>query len=90
MAQLKLLCEEIFGANNFVGVILWKKKTNGNNMGWLPPVHDYMLCFSKSIDNIFDMGFEVSKEEILFRSLAIASVLWFLGHLFVEIHKRYE
>lgn len=64
MAQLKLLCEEIFGANNFVGVILWKKKTNGNNMGWLPPVHDYILCFSKSIDNIFDMGFEVSKEEI--------------------------
>lgn len=64
MAQLKLLCEEIFGANNFVGVILWKKKTNGNNMGWLSPVHDYILCFSKSIDNIFDMGFEVSKEEI--------------------------
>ena len=64
MAQLKLLCEEIFGANNFVGVILWKKKTNGNNMGWLPPVHDYILCFSKSIDYIFDMGFEVSKEEI--------------------------
>lgn len=64
MAQLKLLCEEIFGANNFVGVILWKKKTNGNNMGWLPPVHDYILCFSKSIENIFDMGFEVSKEEI--------------------------
>lgn len=25
-AQLKLLCDEIFGANNFVGVILWKKK----------------------------------------------------------------
>lgn len=64
MAQLKLLCEEIFGANNFVGVVLWKKKTNGNNMGWLPPVHDYIFCFSKSIDNIFDIGFEVSKDEI--------------------------
>ena len=65
MPQLKLLCDEVFGINNFVGVILWKKKTNGNNMGWLPPVHDYILCYSKSIDSIFDLGFEVSEEEIL-------------------------
>lgn len=43
-SQLKLLCDEVFGANNYVGTILWKKKTNGNNMGWLPPVHDYILC----------------------------------------------
>ena len=65
MCQLKLLCDEIFGAGNFVGVILWKKKTNGNNMGWLPPVHDYILCYAKSINDIFDLGFEVCKEDIL-------------------------
>lgn len=65
MCQLKLLCDEIFGAVNFVGIILWKKKTNGNNMGWLPPVHDYILCYAKSIDDIFDLGFEVSQEDIL-------------------------
>jgi len=33
-AQLKLLCDDIFGSVNFVGMILWKKKTNGNNMGY--------------------------------------------------------
>lgn len=49
-SQLKLLCDEVFGANNYVGTILWKKKTNGNNMGWLPPVHDYILCYSKEIN----------------------------------------
>lgn len=65
MCQLKLLCDEIFGATNFVGTILWKKKTNGNNMGWLPPVHDYILCYAKSIDNIFDLGYEVSESDIL-------------------------
>ncbi|MCH5250391.1 MAG: site-specific DNA-methyltransferase [Lachnospiraceae bacterium] len=63
VSQLKLLCDEVFGANNFVGMILWKKKTNGNNMGWLPPVHDYIICYAKSIDNIFDMGYEISEEE---------------------------
>lgn len=60
-SQLKLLCDEVFGANNYVGTILWKKKTNGNNMGWLPPVHDYILCYSKEIGKIYDFGFEVSE-----------------------------
>ena len=64
MAQLKLLCDDVFGATNFVGMILWKKKTNGNNMGWLPPVHDYILCYAKDINSIFDMGYEVTEEEI--------------------------
>lgn len=64
MAQLKMLCDELFGANNFVGIILWKKKTNGNNMGWLPPVHDYVLCYSRNIDKIYDLGYELSEEDI--------------------------
>lgn len=63
-AQLKLLCDDVFGPLNFVGMILWKKKTNGNNMGWLPPVHDYILCYAKDINNIFDMGYEITAEEI--------------------------
>ncbi len=67
MAQLKLLCDEVFGQTNFVGMIVWKKKTNGNNMGWLPPVHDYILCYSKNIESIYDMGYVVSEEEILKR-----------------------
>ena len=65
VAQLRLLCDEVFGPENFVGVICWKKKTNGNNMGWLPPVHDYILCYSKSIENIYELGFPLSQEEIL-------------------------
>lgn len=65
MAQLKLLCDDVFGMSNFVGMILWKKKTNGNNMGWLPPVHDYILCYAKNIEQIYDMGFEVTEEELL-------------------------
>lgn len=62
-AQLKLICDSIFSSQNFVGNIIWKKKTNGNNMGFIPPVHDYILCYAASIDNIYDMGYEISKEE---------------------------
>ena len=47
MSSLRKICDEVFGNSNFIGSILWKKKTNGNNMGFLPPVHDYILCYAK-------------------------------------------
>ena len=62
--NLKKISSEVFGSSNLVGVILWKKKTNGNNMGFLPPVHDYILCFAKSIEAIKDMGYPVTDEFI--------------------------
>ena len=65
-AQLKLLCDEVFGSSNNVGTIIWKKKTNGNNMGLIPPVHDYILCFAKSIENLSNayFGLPLSEEYI--------------------------
>lgn len=60
--NLRKLCDEIFGEENFVGTILWKKKTNGNNMGFIPPVHDYIVVYSKQIDSITDMGYKISAE----------------------------
>jgi adenine-specific DNA-methyltransferase len=60
--NLKKICNEVFGEENLIGIILWKKKTNGNNMGLIPPVHDYLLVYAKQINSISDMGFEVTKE----------------------------
>jgi adenine-specific DNA-methyltransferase len=62
--NLKKCCDEVLGCQNFVGVILWKKKTNGNNMGFLPPVHDYIFCYAKNIDAIKDMGYPVTDDFI--------------------------
>lgn len=65
-ANLKLLCEEIFGGENFVSQIEWKKKTNGNNMGLIPPVHDHILCFAKNIEAVdeCDFGLPLTEEFI--------------------------
>ena len=62
--NLEKICDEVFGRTNMVGMILWKKKTNGNNMGFLPPVHDYILCYAKSIEMISEMGYTVTNEFI--------------------------
>ena len=63
LAQLRKICDEVLGVSNFVGCILWKKKTNGNNVGIIPPVHDYILVYSKNKSTLGDIGFETSKEE---------------------------
>lgn len=62
--NLRKVCDEIFGEQNFIGIILWKKKTNGNNMGFLPPVHDYILSYAKNQSDIVDMGYNISDEFI--------------------------
>jgi len=58
------ICDEVFGEENFIGTILWKKKTNGNNMGVIPPVHDYIVVYAKSADNIGEIGYEVTEDFI--------------------------
>ena len=62
--NLQRCCDEVFGRANLVGVILWKKKTNGNNMGFLPPVHDYIFCYAKNVAAIKDMGYPVTDDFI--------------------------
>lgn len=64
--NLRLLMNEVFGEENFIGTIIWKKKTNGNNMGLIPSVHDYVISFSKNIHKIkeSDFGFLLTKEHI--------------------------
>ena len=63
-SNLLNICNEIFGKVNMMGIILWKKKTNGNNMGYLPPVHEYILCYAKNLEKISDIGYPVTQDFI--------------------------
>ncbi|GIN19407.1 site-specific DNA-methyltransferase [Siminovitchia fordii] len=63
-SQLQLLCDDVFGEGNRLGTIIWKKKTNGNNMGYIPPVHDYILAYGKSVTEESILGFPLTKDEI--------------------------
>lgn len=49
-AQLKLLCDEIFGENNFVCDFIWKKRSGGGYTNTLVNYsHEYILAYSKNI-----------------------------------------
>lgn len=56
--NIKKICDEVFGRANYGGTIIWKKKTNGNNVGVIPPVHDYILVYTKNINSVYDIGFK--------------------------------
>jgi adenine-specific DNA-methyltransferase len=48
---LKVMCDEIFGRQNFVATIIWHKKhTRSNDARWLSDNHDFILCFAKNKD----------------------------------------
>ncbi len=46
---LKVLCDEIFGRNNFVANVIWQKKyAPANDAIWLSDSHDHLLLFAKN------------------------------------------
>jgi len=46
---LKVLCDEIFGRNNFVNNVIWEKKFSPqNDATWLSDSHDHILVFAKN------------------------------------------
>ena len=51
-AQLKLLCDEVFGQENFVASIAWKKRSSPDARDTVGSVHDWILCYAKNTDTI--------------------------------------
>jgi adenine-specific DNA-methyltransferase len=49
-ANLKVLCDEVFGSENFVAPIVWKSRQNKDNRNesGASNDHEYIYCYSKS------------------------------------------
>lgn len=48
-ANLKLLCDEIFGAKNFISQFVWKKKQGGgNDSNNVVTEHEYAICYGRN------------------------------------------
>jgi len=46
---LKILCDEVFGRQNFVANVIWEKKSSSqSNATWLSDSHDHVLVFAKN------------------------------------------
>ena len=54
-AQLKLLCDEVFGAENFISCLTWEKGRK-NDAKFFSNGHEYMLVYAKSQSYLRDQG----------------------------------
>lgn len=46
---LKVLCDEVFGRNNFINTVIWEKKyAPQGNAQWFTDSHDFILVYAKT------------------------------------------
>ena len=63
VAQLRKICDEIFGTSNFVAQINWKGRSGRQDSKYYAAVHEYILCYAKRI-NAFQAGEELKSGDI--------------------------
>ena len=64
-AQLKLLCDEVFGAENFVGEYLKQSKVGGgNDTKFIVKEHEFCFCYAKNIEHLQEMYIQHSQDYI--------------------------
>ena len=63
--NLKKICDEVFGADNFVDNIIWKKRYGGGaKEKHLVSIHEYVLMYAKDISIIPNMYVPLSETSI--------------------------
>ena len=63
VAQLRKICDEIFGTSNFVAQINWKGRSGRQDSKYYAAVHEYILCYATRI-NAFQAGEELKSGDI--------------------------
>lgn len=49
-SRLRLLCDEIFGEENFVATFIWEKRTTRENRRVFSFNHDFIICYARNSD----------------------------------------
>ena len=61
--NLKKVCDEVFGASNFIADIIWKRKRGRDNSArWFSKAHEYCFVYAKNKD-MFNTGYLELDEE---------------------------
>lgn len=65
VANLRKLCDEIFGEDNFVDNMIWKKRYGGGaKEKYLVSLHEYVLMYAKNIEMLDEVYIPLEEESI--------------------------
>lgn len=63
--NLRKICDEIFGEDNFIDSIIWKKRYGGGaKEKYLVSLHEYVLVYAKSVNDLNDFFIPLTEEQI--------------------------
>lgn len=63
-AHLKVLCDDVFGSNNFVGTIIVQSMPSGTTSNsYFANCHEYCLFYAKNIDEVVIKSFDLTPEQ---------------------------
>jgi adenine-specific DNA-methyltransferase len=63
--NLRAICNEIFGEENFLQEIIWKRHGGGgNDSKYFAVDHEYILCYAKSVDSIDKLRMPLDEEDL--------------------------
>ena len=62
-AQLKLLCDEVFGGENFMGNVIWQSRTSISNDDYISTNHNHTFIYAKSITNVQFSGEPIAAKD---------------------------
>lgn len=91
-ANLKILCDEIFGEENYLGTIIWKNATD-NNPTQIAIEHEYVLSYSKqknSLESEWKSKLSDIKDLLIEKGAELASKFNDLEVLKSEYNKWYR
>ena len=58
--NLRKVCDEIFGQENFIANLIWQKKfSRANDALYFSTMHDHILCYAKQSKYVSDNGWEI-------------------------------
>lgn len=63
-AYLKVLCDEIFGRDNFIGEIIWETATD-NNATQISVEHEYVICYANNKEHQLKWQIKSEKAQII-------------------------
>lgn len=61
--NLKLICNEVFGANHHVATIAWQKRYSRENRGAIGDAHEYILVYASDLENFKAIRHKVEFDE---------------------------
>jgi adenine-specific DNA-methyltransferase len=65
IASARKICDEIFGEENFIDCMVWKKRYGGGaKEKYLVTLHEYILVYAKALDQIEDIEVPLSDASV--------------------------